>query len=115
MINQLTSLVARIKFLTLRCDDGLCPWWAPYYNTELPPSPALERVRIVLDQLPTTEDCKILDATFSDIDRYPSLKQLDLCLPPAPKGEEKGKGTHGGLEMKAYFPRLKAMGRLIAW
>lgn len=114
MITQLTPFIARIKSLTLRYSDaGLFPWWLSSHNSGLPPSPTLERMRIVTPgPPPTTEGCKVLDATFSDTDRYPSLKELEVCSFLVTQGGKRGRDTYERLCMDEYLPRLKAVARL---
>ena len=58
------------------------------------------------------EGCQMLDATFSDINRFPSLEELEMCSPLVTQTRKKGRDIHKRLCMDEYLPRLKAMGRL---
>lgn len=61
------------------------------------------------------EGCRILDNTFSDTDRYPSLVQFEMCSPGVgAKNWVKGRYKHERLNMDDYFPRLRALGKLPA-
>ena len=58
------------------------------------------------------EGCKVLDTTFSDPDRYPSLVELEVCLPGIVKVGKKTRDVHERLFMDEHLPRLKGFGRL---
>ena len=74
-----------------------------------------ERMRIVTPRLsPTIEDYEILDTTFSDADKYPFLKELEICSLLMAQGGEKGGNTRGHFWMDEHLPRVRAMGRLPA-
>ena len=74
-----------------------------------------ERMRIVTPRLsPTIEDYEILDTTFSDADKYPFLKELEICSLLMTQGGEKGGNTRGHFWMDEYLPRVRVMGRLPA-
>ena len=114
---QLTPIIARTKSLTLRYFAGHLPWWFPsYHGLVVPPSRALERIRVITpgpfsDMM---ESCRVLDATFSDTKRYPSLKDFEVCSSAVARIGEEGWDTYERLCMDPYLPRLKAMGRLPA-
>ena len=114
-IAQLTTFVARIKSLTLRCEYGLLPLWAPSIYTSFPRSPTLERMKIIIAwSMPMVEEFETLDSTFSDTNQYPSLKEFEVCSDLVTKEGRKGRDTHERLCVDEYLPRLKAMGRLPA-
>ena len=53
-------------------------------------------MRIVTSRLsPTIEDYEILDTTFSDVDKYPFLKELEICSLLMTQGGKKGGNTRG--------------------
>jgi len=58
------------------------------------------------------EGCRVLDATFSDMDRYPSLQELEMCSLSMAQFGKKGKDAHERMCMDEYLPCLKAIGRL---
>ena len=115
-ITQLTPFIARIKSLTLRCFVGFLPWRLSFaHSTGFPSSLTLERVRIITPgPFPMTEGCEILDATFSDTEKYPSLKELEVCSFLVTQARKSGRDTYERLSMDEHLPRLKAMGRLPA-
>ena len=61
-----------------------------------------------------TEGFDVLDATFSDTDKYPSLEELEVCSFLVTQAGKTGRDTHERLSIGEYLPRLKAMGRLPA-
>ena len=71
--------VTRIEFLTLWRGARLFPRWLPPHDTESSPSSALEWMRAISSGLSLlTEDCKALNTTLSDIDRYRYVKEFDV-------------------------------------
>jgi hypothetical protein len=60
------------------------------------------------------EGCKDLDVIFSDTDRYPSLKEVELCSFVVTRIGNTGRDSHERFSMDEYLPRLKAIGRLPA-
>ena len=58
------------------------------------------------------EGCKVLDDTFSDIDRYPSLVELEICSLEITRIGKDRRDTHKQLYVDEHLPRLKALGRL---
>jgi len=61
-----------------------------------------------------TEGFNVLDTTFSDTDKYPSLKELEVCSFLVTQTGKTGRDMHERLSIDEYLPRLKAMGRLPA-
>ncbi|KAF9778941.1 hypothetical protein BJ322DRAFT_463498 [Thelephora terrestris] len=113
--NQLIRFIVRIKSLTLRCSVGLLPWFpSNTHGASFPSSSTLERIKIITPRLrPTIEECKLLDATFSDTQRYPSLMELNVCSFKVTSwmGRQAG-DTHEQLCLDEHLPRLMALGRL---
>lgn len=110
---NLALFITRIKSLTLRCHFELSPWWSP--GSLFPSSLTLERIRIVTPGPFTTfKGWKVLDDTFSDIDRYPALVELELCSLKVTEvgGKIMMRDTYERLCADEYLPRLKALGRL---
>jgi hypothetical protein len=62
------------------------------------------------------EGCKVLDSTFSDTDRYPSLVEFEVVRPVGETnfGRLKAGDAHERVYMDEYLPRLKALGKLPA-
>ena len=58
------------------------------------------------------EGCRVLDNTFSDIDRYPSLVELEICSLELTRVGRDGRDTHKRLYVDERLPRLRALGRL---
>lgn len=112
--NQLTRFIVRIKSLTLRCSVGLLPWLPSFPHTApFPSSSTLERIRIVTARLPPTiEGYKVLDATFSDVEKYPSLVELEVCSSRGTRVGREARVTLERLCVDERLPRLKALGRL---
>jgi len=68
-------------------------WFPSCHNTTFPSSATVERIGIITPgSLPIIERCQVLDATFSDTYRCPSLKELEVSSLIATRAEEKGKG-----------------------
>ena len=57
--------------------------------------------------------CAVLDDTFSDTDRYPSLIEFEVRSLDVPDVRVRDRETHIRLCLDEYFPRLKALGRLV--
>lgn len=75
----------------------------------------LKRITIITPaSSPIIECCRVLDRTFSDTDRYPSLVELEVCSLGANNVRKKGEDVHERLCMDEHLPRLKALGRLLA-
>ena len=61
------------------------------------------------------EGCRVLDSTFSDKDRYPSLMELEVVRSVGVADiERKASQKYERVDMDEYLPRLKALGRLPA-
>ena len=58
------------------------------------------------------EHCAVLDDTFSDTDRYPSLIEFEVRSLDVPDVTVGNQEVHIRLCVDEYFPRLKALGRL---
>jgi hypothetical protein len=112
--NQLARFIVRIKSLTLRCSVGLLPWLpSSPRDAPFPSSSTLERIRIITPRLPpTVEGCEILDTTFSDVEKYPSLVELEVCLFKTTRIGREARVTYERLCVDECLPRLKALGRL---
>lgn len=112
---MLTPFVARIKSLTIRCDYGFTPLWTQSGNVYyFPPSQTLEWMRIItLWSVPVTEGYVAMDATFSDTDRYPSLKGFEVCSDRVATEGKRGRDIHERWNVDKCLPRLKALGRLL--
>ena len=112
-ISLLTPFLARIKSLTLRFEYGFLPLWVPYLDMDFPPSPTLERMRIIIAwSMPIEEEFESLDSMFADTNQYPSLKEFEVCSDVVTQEGKKGRDTYESLCMDEYLPRLKAMGKL---
>jgi len=115
VIAQLTTFVARIKSLTIRCEYGLLPLWKRSPDEDFPPSPTLERMRIITAwPILMMEEYAIMDVTFSNTDRYPSLKEFEVCSDLEVQSGKGGRDAYRRLYMGEYLPRLRASGRLSA-
>jgi len=64
--------------------------------------------------MPMAEEFESLDSIFSDTNRYPSLKEFEMCSDLVIQEGRKGRDTYERMCMDEYLPRLKAMGRLLA-
>ena len=113
-VAQLALLIARLNSLTVRCYSGFLPWWTSGSSDHFPSSPTLQRIRIIVPEWfhNMILYCAILDDTFSDTDRYPSLLEFEIRSLEVPNVRVKNWETHIRLCLDEYFPRLKALGRL---
>lgn len=113
-MTQLALFIVRIKSLTLRCYSELLPWWpSSPSDSPFPSSSTLERLRIITTiPFSITENCRIIDNTFSDTDRYPSLVELEVCSFDVVKIGWTARDKHARLSFDEHLPRLRALGRL---
>ena len=116
-IEQLTLLIGRIKSLTLRCPSQVLPWgFSCSSDSQFPPSATLERLRFITSgPSPMPTCCRLLDNTFSDTDRYPSLVEFELVRSVEVRriGGRVSEETHARLvHLDKFLPRLKGLGRL---
>ena len=58
------------------------------------------------------DHCAVLDDTFSDTDRYPSLIEFEIRSLDVPGDTERDRETHIRLCLDEHLPRLRALGRL---
>lgn len=114
VFTRLTPFIARIRSLTLRSFGRFFAWClSPIAG--FPSSPTLERIRIItLGPSHEISGCRVLDATFSDTNMYPSLEVFEVCAPLETQTGEKGRDTYKRLCLDKDLPRLKALGRLPA-
>jgi len=82
-------------------------------DEDFPPSPTIERVRNI-SSWPVGEDYAVLDVTFSDANRYPSLREFEVCSDLVARGGNGGRDVYKRLRVGEYLPRLRALGRLPA-
>ena len=82
-------------------------------DEDFPPSPTIERVRIITSW-PVGEEYAGLDVTFSDANRYPSLREFEVCSDSVVQEGNRGRDVYRRLCAGEYLPRLRALGRLSA-
>lgn len=75
----------------------------------------LERIRIITrGPSLAVESCRILDNTFSDTDKYPSLVEFEVGSLKETTVGRKARDVYERLCYDEYFPRLRESGRLPA-